>query len=170
MQNFPMKMCQRNFLVVQWLGSFPGGSVIKNPPTNAGDMSLSPGSGRSPAEGNGNPGQHSCIGNSMYRGTWRVTAHGGCKQSDMTEQLSMHRWLGLPASTALGPGLITGRGTKIPQAMWNSQKTNKRKGCQKQEPLAATTDPFPFSKCSQCSFREETLRQTNGITVFAREN
>ena len=38
---------------------FSGGSVVKNPPANAGDMGLIPGSGRfsgsgrSPAEGNG---------------------------------------------------------------------------------------------------------------------
>ena len=98
----------------------------------------------------------------MYRRTWWVTTHGGCKQSNMTEQLSMQQWLGLQASTAPGPGLITGRGTKIPQAMWNSQKTNQRKGCQKQEPLAAITDPFPFSRCSQCSFREEPI-ETNQL-------
>ena len=30
---------------------FPGGSVIKNLPANAGDMSSIPGSGRSPEEG-----------------------------------------------------------------------------------------------------------------------
>ena len=30
---------------------FPGGSVIKNPPANAGDMGLIPGLGRSPEEG-----------------------------------------------------------------------------------------------------------------------
>ena len=33
--------------------SFPGNSVIKNPPANAGDVSSIPGSGRSPGEGNG---------------------------------------------------------------------------------------------------------------------
>ena len=33
----------------------PGGSVVKNPPTNAGDMGLIPGSGRSPGGENGNP-------------------------------------------------------------------------------------------------------------------
>ena len=42
---------------------FPGGSAIKNPPANAGDMGLIPGSGRFPREGNGNPLQHSCLGN-----------------------------------------------------------------------------------------------------------
>ena len=36
---------------------FPGSSMVKNPPANAGDtrdMGLIPGSGRSPREGNGN--------------------------------------------------------------------------------------------------------------------
>ena len=39
------------------------GSVIKNPPANAGDMSSVPGLGRSPGEGNGNPLQYSWLGN-----------------------------------------------------------------------------------------------------------
>ena len=34
--------------------SIPHGSVVKNPPANAGDMGLLPGPGRSPGEGNGN--------------------------------------------------------------------------------------------------------------------
>ena len=34
---------------------FPGGSVVKNSPANAGDVGLIPGSGRSSREGNGNP-------------------------------------------------------------------------------------------------------------------
>ena len=37
-----------------WMG-FPGGSVVKNSPANAGDMGLIPGSGRSPGKGNSNP-------------------------------------------------------------------------------------------------------------------
>ena len=42
---------------------FPGGSVVKNPPANAGDArdpSLIPGWGRSRRVGNGNPLQYSC--------------------------------------------------------------------------------------------------------------
>ena len=35
--------------------SFPGGSIVKNPPTNAGDGELISRWGRSPGEGNGNP-------------------------------------------------------------------------------------------------------------------
>jgi len=44
-----------------------GGSVLKYPPTNAGDVGSNPGLGRSPGEGNGNPLQYSCLGNTMDR-------------------------------------------------------------------------------------------------------
>ena len=43
--------------------NFPGGSVVKNPPANAGDAGSVPGWGRSPREGNGSPLQYSCLGN-----------------------------------------------------------------------------------------------------------
>ena len=58
---------------------FSGGSVVKNPPANAGDTrdaGLIPGLGRSPGEGNGNPLQYSCLNNSMDRGVWWATVHG----------------------------------------------------------------------------------------------
>ena len=63
---------------------FPGGSVVKNPPANVGDIGSVPGLGRFPGEGNGNPLQYSCLGNPMDRGTWWATAHGGLKESDLT--------------------------------------------------------------------------------------
>ena len=44
---------------------FPGGSVVKNSPTSAGDVGLIPGLGRSPGGGNGNPLLYSCLGNPM---------------------------------------------------------------------------------------------------------
>ena len=50
------------------LWDFSGGSVVNNPPANAGDMGLIPGLGRSPGKGNGNPLQYSCLGNLMDRG------------------------------------------------------------------------------------------------------
>ena len=46
---------------------FPGGSVVKNPPANAGEVGLIPGMGRSSGVGNGNPFQYSCLENSMDR-------------------------------------------------------------------------------------------------------
>ena len=47
---------------------FPGGSVVKNSPANAGDVGLIPGSGRSPGVGNGNSLPDSRLGNPMDRG------------------------------------------------------------------------------------------------------
>ena len=47
---------------------FPGGSVVKNPPTNAGDVGLIPELGRCPGEGNDNPLQYSYLGSPMDRG------------------------------------------------------------------------------------------------------
>ena len=62
---------------------FPGGSVVKNPPANAVDMGLIPGSRRFPGEGNGNPPQYACLGNPMDKGAWWATVHGVAKESDM---------------------------------------------------------------------------------------
>ena len=58
---------------------FPGGSVVKNPPANAGDTrdagSIS-GSGRSPGGGHGNPLQYSCLENPMDRGAGGIQSMG----------------------------------------------------------------------------------------------
>ena len=58
---------------------FPGGSVVKNPPDNAGDMGSTSGSGRSPGGANGNPLRYSCLGNPMDRKAWWATVHGATK-------------------------------------------------------------------------------------------
>ena len=53
--------------------------VVKNSPSNAGgagDTGSSPGSGKFPGGGNGNPLQYSCQDNPMDRGTWQATIHG----------------------------------------------------------------------------------------------
>ena len=57
---------------------FPGDTVVKNLPANAGDsgdMGLIPGSGRSPGGGSGNPFQCSRQESSMVRGAWQATVH-----------------------------------------------------------------------------------------------
>ena len=67
---------------------FQGVTEVKNPPVNAGDTSLIPGSGRSPGEENGNPLQYSCLGNPMDRGACQAIVHGVAKESDTTERLN----------------------------------------------------------------------------------
>ena len=62
--------------LLNYVADFPGGSVGKNPPVNAGDMGLIPGLGRSPGEGNGNPLQYSCLEYPMDEGTWQTIVHG----------------------------------------------------------------------------------------------
>ena len=61
---------------------FPGGSVVKNLPANAGDVGSIPGSGRSPGGGNGNTLQYSCLGNSMDRGAGELQPMGSQRLSD----------------------------------------------------------------------------------------
>ena len=72
---------------------FPGGSEGKASACNVGDPGLIPGLGRSPAEGNGNPFQYSCLENPMNRGAWWATVHGVAKSqtrlSDFTFFLSL---------------------------------------------------------------------------------
>ena len=62
------------------------GSVVKNPPANAGDAGLIPGSGRSPGEGHGYP-LHGCsLENPMDRGAWRVPVHGLQSRTQLNDE------------------------------------------------------------------------------------
>ena len=71
---------------------FPGGvsgKKKKNPPANAGaprDSVSIPGSERFPGVGNDTQLQYSCLENSMGRGTWWATVHGGA--NSMADLLS----------------------------------------------------------------------------------
>ena len=81
----PGILTQGGLLASSHLLGFPGGSAEKNPPANAGDAGLIPGSGRSPGEGNRNPFQYSCLGNLTARGTWWARVAGVTKSQ--TQQL-----------------------------------------------------------------------------------
>ena len=70
-------------------GGFPGGSVVKSPPADTGDVSSIPGSGRSPGGGNGNPPQYP-LENPTDRGARRATVLG-VTESDMSECSHTHR-------------------------------------------------------------------------------
>ena len=66
--------------------------MVNNAPANAGDIrdaGSTPGSGRSPGEGNGNPFQYSCLQNPTARLPGQRSLMGysprGRKESDLTE-------------------------------------------------------------------------------------
>ena len=69
---------------LQYPKGFPGGSIVKNSPANAGHVGSIAGLGHSGGEKNGNSLQYSSLGNPMDRGAWQVTVHGVAKESDMT--------------------------------------------------------------------------------------
>ena len=67
--------------------------MVKNPPANTGDVreaGLTPGSGRSPGGGHGNPLQYSCLQNPMDREAWQATVHRVEKSWTQLKQLSTH--------------------------------------------------------------------------------
>ena len=58
--------------------------MVKNLPAKAEDTGSIPGLGRSLGEGNRNPLQYPCLGNSMDRGAWQATVRGDT-ESEMTQ-------------------------------------------------------------------------------------
>ena len=93
-----------------YIPGFPGGSGVKNPPANSGDVGLIPGSGRCPGERNGNPLQDSCLRNPMGRGTWWAIVYGR-KELDMTESLNINNYIWT---------LLVGKLVKNLPAMWET--------------------------------------------------
>ena len=71
-----MLPCLKSLLIPVVFGSFPGGSVLKNMPANAGDMGSIPGLGRPLGEGNDNLLQYSCLENLIDKGAWWATVYG----------------------------------------------------------------------------------------------
>ena len=70
---------------------FPDGASGKEPACRAGDvrdMDSTPGLGRSPGGGHGNPLQYSCLENPMDRGAWWAMAHGVAKSQTGLKDLT----------------------------------------------------------------------------------
>ena len=55
--------------------------MVKNLPANSGSTGSNSRSGKSP-EGDSNPLQYACLGNSMDRRTWGATVYGMAKELD----------------------------------------------------------------------------------------
>ena len=69
---------------------FPSGSDGKESACNAGDLGLIPGLGRFPGGGHDNPLRYSSLENPHGQRSLAGYSPWGHKQSDTTEQLSMH--------------------------------------------------------------------------------
>ena len=98
---------------------FPGASVVKNPPVNAGDLGLIPGSGRPPGEGNGNALQYSSLENFMDRGAWWATVHGVTERVEREHKHYFSR--SLPVIGSSPPCLLT----KTSLRLFNSEGENR---------------------------------------------
>ena len=103
---------------------FPGGSEVKAPACNAGDLGSIPGSGRFPGEGNGNPLQYSCLENPMDRGAWWATVHGVPKS---WTQLSNFTFQGFRSSGNNGSFFPSHRKTVSNQKSYARTEENKKK-------------------------------------------
>ena len=60
------------FCFVLFYMGLPSWLSCKESACNVGDLGSIPELGRSPGEGNGNPLQYSCLGNSLGRGAWQA--------------------------------------------------------------------------------------------------
>ena len=67
---------------------FPRGSHGKESACNAGELGLTPGLGRSPGEGHGNPLQYSFLENPHVHRSLVGYSLWGCQELDMIERLS----------------------------------------------------------------------------------
>ena len=85
---YPNKLTNLAFIIPKWFnkililehkGDFPGGTAVNNLPANSGNVDSVPELGRCTGEGNGNPLQYSCLGNTMDRESWWAVAHGVAK-------------------------------------------------------------------------------------------
>ena len=81
-------MVRRLALVTLVSQGFPPSSASKESTCNAGDLGSIPGLGGSPGGGHGNPHQYSCLENPHGQRSLASHSPWGCKESDVTEQLS----------------------------------------------------------------------------------
>ena len=79
---------------------FPGSSVVKNPPATARIAGSIPGTGRYPAEGNGNPLQYSCLGIPWTEEPGGLQSMGSQKnRTQFSDETTRHWYLTIPSRT-----------------------------------------------------------------------
>ena len=98
----PLQFINEKTVFPEWILcalGFPGDSVLKDLPANAGvagNAGLIPGSGTSPGGENGNLLQDCCLENLGDRGSWRATVHGVAKS-----QTQLRDWADTQALSVL---------------------------------------------------------------------
>ena len=114
--------------LVYW--GFPGGTSGKEPSCQCGkcmkDAGLTPGSGRSPEGGHGNPLQYPCLENPMDRGPWWAAVYTVTQSWTRLKQLNTRTHIhvydfsvssvikNLPVGSISGPGRSPGQGNGNP--------------------------------------------------------
>ena len=83
----PSSLWQGKYGQIDTHVDFPGGSVVKSPPANAGAAGSIPGSGKSAGGGHGSPLQYHCLENPMERGVWQATVYGEREGDQMNEKV-----------------------------------------------------------------------------------
>ena len=99
---------------------FPGGAVSKESACNVGDLSLIPGSGRSPGDGNGNPLQYSFLENPQGQRSLAGCSPWGCKESDMTKHSTTRTCFFAGVTVHPTPCGIYRCGFKMSSTLWTS--------------------------------------------------
>ena len=116
--------------------------LVRNSPANAGDTrdsGFNTALGRPPGEGNGNPLQHSCLGNPMDRGAWWATDRGVPKNQTRLSTHAIQSWVKIQENVTLSSRSWYWASRILP---W-LEKKNLEKGIWKKKPLASTL------KCKQ---------------------
>ena len=101
---FSLLLSRAQNTLLQVLFGFPGSSEGKESSCNARDLSLIPGLGRSPGEGNGNPLQNSCLENSHGQRSLAGYSPWGHKELDTAERLT-HTYIQVICFRFLSPWL-----------------------------------------------------------------
>ena len=107
----------------------PSGSVVKNPPADAGDtrdLGSIPGLRRSPGEGRGNPLQYSCLGNPMDRGAWWAIVHTIAKsQTRLSEHTHEHNGNKLQQIRKYAQGILLNVKNRLENSTFSRLKTDR---------------------------------------------
>ena len=133
---------------------FPHGSDGEESASNAGDLGLIPGSGRSSGEGNGNPLQYSCLENFRASGAWWATVYQVAKRNSSIEFSRV--WLFVTPWTAVHQASLSITTEQL--TLWPPSLALKLPAIQKQKRKSGNS-PYQRGESGPARPRE-TLKKT----------